>query len=422
MKTLFNLSIIALFMLLTSCQDEQRGQYPIHGGKPNMVTKVIKVEPFGGGADIYYELPTDRDILYVVARYTLDTGQEMLVKVSKFQSSVKIDGFRDEAPRTVELRTVDRSQNESEPLNVVINPYHSPIFDIAETLEVSPDFGGIKCTWKNEGNVPILLLVTIPMSPIDTEHDLNNEVLMRQVGSWSSEATNGKYNVRGFPSESQVFAVQIRDRWGNYTELYKGEYTPRFEQLIPKSKFVRWNGDPNLPYSRYSASYEIERLWNDDLSDMYHTADPTVIGMLLPPKAFSFDMGAKYVLSRFKLWHRSGASWAYTHHDPKEILVYGSNHPTPMKRWDDSELPEHQAQRWVFLGWFDTPKPSGLPLGQTSAEDIQLCHVDGIDYEFESATEPFRYYRFDVPVTWSLSAGIHIAEATFWGEEYIEVE
>ena len=420
MKTLLNWSMLVVIIVLTSCQDDQRGQYPIHSVKPSPIARVLDVTPFSGGAKIYYELPNERDWLYVMARYTLDTGQEMEVKISKFESFISVDGFRDEAPRKVELRTVDRSQNESEPLIIWITPKRSPIYGIIESLVVKADFGGIKLLWENVDKVPINIFITVPQTPVDNEYDVNNDIKMRQVGQYGSTASKGSFNIRGFDSEPQVFGIQIRDRWGNYTELQKDVYTPRYEERISNTGFVKWNGDPNIPYSEYSSSYPITKLWDNDLTTMYHTKDPTITDVLLPPKAFTFDMGRKVVLSRFKLWHRSGDSWAYSHNNPKEFLVYGSNHPNPRKIWDESENPEHQAQKWVLLGWFDTPKPSGLPLGSTSAEDRQLCQVDGIDYVFEAATEPFRYYRFDVPVTWSLTAAIHIAEARFWGEDNLE--
>ncbi|MDR2038666.1 MAG: DUF4959 domain-containing protein [Bacteroidales bacterium] len=419
MKTLSKWSILALILVLTSCEDNERGQYPIHGGQPSPVEKILEVQPFGGGVNIYYTLPDERDLLYLVARYTLDTGEKIMSKVSKFENHIKIEGFRDAEPRLVELRTVDRSQNESEPVNIWVTPERSPILDIMETIVITEDFGGIKLEWENKDMVSILALVSIPQTKTTIENDLANDIQMRQVGQWSSNASKGKYNVRGFANEPAVFGVQICDRWGNFTELKKGEYTPRFEEAIPKP-YKRWNGDTNIPYSRYSGSYEIEKAWDADLSNMFHTADPTVTGTLIAPMAFTFDMGMKCELSRFKIWHRSGDSWAFSHNNPKKLVVYGSNHSSPRKIYDNSLDPAHQEQKWVLLGSFDTVKPSGMPLNSTSAEDRQLAQVDGIDYVFDIGTDPYRYYRIDVLETWGLTPAIHFAEMSFWGAEYVE--
>ena len=50
--------------ILTACQEEQRGQYPLHGIKPSPVEEVVDIKPFPGGAVIYYVLPNEKDILF----------------------------------------------------------------------------------------------------------------------------------------------------------------------------------------------------------------------------------------------------------------------------------------------------------------------------------------------------------------------
>ena len=72
-------------------------------------------------------------------------------------------------------------------------------------------------------------------------------------------------------------------------------------------------------------------------------------------------------------------------------------------------------QKWIFLGEFDTVKPSGLPYGQNSEEDLKAAHVDGIEYVLPvEFAVPVRYIRMDVLETWGNTTAIHIAELTFW--------
>ena len=120
------------------------------------------------------------------------------------------------------------------------------------------------------------------------------------------------------------------------------------------------------------------------------------------------------------MWHRAGESrpgdsWAFAHNNPKKFRIYGSLTPNVRKIYDNSDDPAFQDQKWIFLGEWDTVKPSGLPLGQTSQEDRTLAQTDGIDYFFplEHAT-PVRYLRMDVLETWGSTPAIHITEMTFW--------
>ena len=94
MKKIFLLLLAA--GALFSCQEE---------------FNVEQVEQVSGGAILSYVLPDDRDLLYVQAEYTLDTGEKMIVKSSMYGTQIKIDGFAKAEPRKVTLYAVDRSHN-----------------------------------------------------------------------------------------------------------------------------------------------------------------------------------------------------------------------------------------------------------------------------------------------------------------------
>ena len=429
MKTLIYQLSILLLIVFTSCNDDQRGQYSIHGNPPQPITKISEVQSFPGGVTIHYVLPNDRDLLYVVARYTLDTGQEMLVKVSKYESAINVVGYRDEAPRTVELRTVDRSQNESEPINIVVTPKESPIFDVLRSMEAKDDFGGIGIRWKNESANNITVVITTPLTPTSIENDLNNEVYMKEVTNWPSSARDGVLKIRGYDPDPVVFGIQVRDHWGNITHTEKAEYLPIYEEICNKRHFAIWYGDPNIPQRRYNNTYIETMMWDDIVGvngNFFHTADPTinpaVAPLMIPPMAFTFDLGRVYQLSRFKMWHRATGTWPFTHNNPKRFVLYGSEHAYPKKILDDSTDPADEYNKWKLLGDYDTIKPSGLPINQLSDEDRQVAEVDGIDYDIEFTTIPVRYIRMDVLQTWGNTPAIHIGELTFWGKEIIAEE
>ena len=85
---------------------------------------------------------------------------------------------------------------------------------------------------------------------------------------------------------------------------------------------------------------------------------------------------------------------------------------------DDMQL---GTTKWIFLGYWDDSdrKPSGLPLGQYTAEDERagVCEGIGNDFPREHWT-PVRYIRFDCIESWGLTFGINMNEMTFWGDPY----
>lgn len=395
------LSLVLLFM--NSCKEEGIGQYPIDAVAPGKVTNVGVIESFGGGVKIRYEIPNDDDLLYIKADYKLDDGRPMEVISSLYNNTMSIVGFAKEEERTIELRSVDRSQNISEPVFVKVTPKRSPIFDAFESLVARSDFGGIQLKWINTAKADLTIMVSKPVL---------NSSLTENVQNFYSAAEDGLGYVRGFPVGEQKFIFQIRDRWGNMTDTISGLFYPKYEEELERTTYwKRWNGDPAIPYKRYSSSYEIEKLWDGKTmafttsSNFFH--GPAGVAY---PIRFTFDMQQTYTLSRLKLFQR-GATWAYEHGNPKRFAIYGS--PDALARVDSPD-PAHQ---WQLLGTFTSVKPSGLPLGQRTQEDIDKGANYGEDYNFPiDLAVPVRYIMFEIYETWGATEMFHISELAFWGE------
>jgi len=430
---LFKLSVFILFLVLTSCEEEQRGQFPLSSTPPQKVIGLHVEEAFGGGVKIRYQLPDDRDMLYVVARYKIDTGKEMEVKASVYETCMDIVGFSLEEDRTIEVRSVSRSQVESEPQTLTVRPLRSPIHDVFESLEIKNDFGGIRVLWKNEVRAPITVMVSTPIS--------EDSPLMEQAGNFPSTMREGRANVRGYKQAPRIFSIRVRDYWGNTTDANVGEYIPIHEEELDKLRFRRWNLDPQIPYS--SNGWNIEGLWDNlgicvdgSSSNAFHTQDPNPTRTSIPVEyvfgtaiiqggSFTFDMGRPYLLSRFRLYHR-GASWVFRHHSPKKYAMYGSLVITARRANDILEEDEFQAgtTKWIFLGYWDDSerKPSGLPIGQYTAEDERVAVCEGLDNDFPiEHWTPVRYIRFDCIESWGMTFGINMNEMTFYGNSY-EIE
>lgn len=401
-KHILFLGLALAFM--TSCNEESVGQYPIDNIAPGPVSNVTTKEVFGGGVTLAYTIPDDPDLMGVMAKYTLDTGKEMSVMVSGYAREITLEGFASATEHSAILYAIDKSQNLSEAVTVKFTPKRAPIFDVYETLKVTSDFGGAKLTWQNPEMKDIIVSVSTPIT--------EGSDVLEDVQNFYSSGADGLAAVRGFEAKPVTFFVTISDQYGNKTDALSQDCLPLYEEKIDGTKYwKKWNGDPNIPYMQYSKSYPITKLWDGinmaakgASNNFFHTPG----GQPFPVR-FTFDMRQVYTLSRMKVYQR-GNGWAYEHGNPKRFEVYGS------KSQNVSMTATNPDDQWIFLGYFESYKPSGLPLEQASQED-ELRGPGGEEFTFpvELATD-VRYIRFDILETWGGTEMIHISELEMWGQ------
>lgn len=389
MKNYFLIYILFL-SILSSCKEEERGQYPVDSIPPGQVTN-IEVENVPGGAIVSYTIPDDDDLLYVKVDYFLDNGRPMEMKASAYANSLEIEGLGKSREQQVTITAVDRSANASAPVNVTIHPLDAPIFEVLKTVTVRDDFGGIRIDWENPLRADVVLTVSTP--------DVTNELV--EVENFYSNARAGFGNLRGYPAEEKTFAIHLRDRWGNMTDTLVGQYHPLHEEILDRSKFRKWN-PPGIPYVDLGwPEWTINGLWDGNTAIGFSLSSTVTL-----PHSITFDMGQTAKVSRFKLFQRTSGGQLYTGGNVKRFKLYGSDHPGVS---DDPTT-------WHFLGNFESYKPSGLPLGQTTAEDLAYAGVAGEDYNLDLDAPRIRYIRMEVEATWGGSRAVQIMELQFFGD------
>ncbi|MFD1162912.1 MULTISPECIES: DUF5000 domain-containing lipoprotein [Hwangdonia] len=395
MKKLFKLVIVPMVLVLFACDEEQHGPLVSDGTNPRAVENVL-VTPIYGGLSISYDLPNDSDLLYVKAVYTNSKGEKAEVKTSAYDNKIEILGFGDTTERTVELYSVDRSENTSEPVKVNGAPLTPPVFLVQATMDITADFGGARFSWINESKTPITIELL-------TTNDTTGE--LETVETIYTEQAESRSSIRGYESVPRLFAALIRDRYDNFSDtIYANTpdklLTPLFEERLDKTKFnkVVLNNDDN--WDAWEGDY-----WNcfdDDAASIVHTQ-----GDHPRPSIMTVDLGAVVTLSRFNVLQRSpeiARHFAFTHGNPKTYSVYGSK-----------ELPgqDGNLDDWILLKECESIKPSGSPLGTNTDEDMD--HFDrGDEYTFDDPIE-IRYFRFAVHSTWDGAGYINFSEMTFWG-------
>ncbi len=388
----FIFSSIFCLVLLASCDTEERGQYPIDDIPPGQVSD-LEVENFPGGATIHYSIPQDEDLLYVKAVYERKEGETVEQKASSYANSLNIEGIGKSKEIKVQLIAGDRSQNESEPVEVITQPLDAPIFNILDSIQISSDYGGIQLKWQNPTEADIVITV----STID---ELGEWV---DTESFYTKIAKGSGSVRGFENQERWFGVTVRDRWGNVTDTLKNTYTPLYEERIdPEDGFRRWN-PPGIDYSHYAGAYSLEKLWDNNPSTFWLVRASGI------PYSFTFDMGQTVKFSRIKQIQRLHTpTYAYTGQNVEAFELWGAN--------TDQGLNADFSSGWIKLGEFNIDEPSGLPLGELTDEDISVAY-SGHDFNIDLDAPAVRYIRYVITKNWSGSNLNSIAELQFWGSK-----
>ncbi|SFK56227.1 protein of unknown function [Porphyromonadaceae bacterium KH3CP3RA] len=391
--------ILFCLSILFSCKGDFEHE-PI-GGKggpaPDPVKNVRVLRNTPGGAVLAYDLPENVDIQYIRAEFTTSSGSVRDVKASAYLDTLAISGLGDTSPRIVRLYTVNRKESVSQPVEVTINPLTPPIESIRNSLEFSVDFGGFLLRF-NDNDVKEEVSVYVLKQTGDQEELVEHQILYTAQQS-------GTLTVRGLPSEENLFGVYVRDRWDNVSDTLFFSLTPWREDYLDKKlfKYIAIAGD--VTWNNYSGGAN-ERAYDDVIGNGNYIHTPYPVEF---PHRYTLDLGVKVQLSRFLLWQRPGADVLYQHGAPKYYRVYGRATDPGAGNINDP------LDGWILLTECHSVKPSGLPLGQNSAED-EAYAAAGEEFVFPRDIPEVRYVRFEMLESWSGMLCSVVSELAFYGE------
>ena len=217
MKEMKKYIFLLLLAVLYGCAEDRRPEIVINNDPPQPVSDV-KVVIIPGGAVLKYQLPYNEDLLFVKAIYSYREGHTAEARSSLYCDSLKILGFGTEDERTVTLVAVDRSNNESTPVNAVIKPLEAPVNTIGKTIEMMPDFGGVHLYWENPSRAEISVVLE--------KEDNNNEFIPFEI--FYSTVANGDVAARGMDTIPGNFRAYVQDRWENKSVITEAILTPLF--------------------------------------------------------------------------------------------------------------------------------------------------------------------------------------------------
>jgi len=372
---------------IIGCKEDVLGPLEKDTVAPQQISNPVTTSS-AGSVKVTYNLPSDPDVMYVMAQYTNKYGKQISVKASAYTNSLTVDGFADTATYNLNLYAVDKAENKSAPVTIKVKALEPPIFAIRRSLVLASDFGGVNITFSNptEANIAVVVLY---------KDSLGNFALKETI---YSKQKNGLFSSRGFPAKETIFGVYIRDRWDNRTDTAKATLTPIFEKELDKSKFRVLT----LPTdAKVGFGLPIPLLWNNVISggDMWHTDDT---GM---PCQITFDMGVTAKISRFTIWQRQD-NWIYAHGNPKRYEIWGSTNPAS----------DGSYTNWTRLASCISVKPSGQPSGSNSQEDVSAA-ARGEETTVSLNAPPVRYIRVRILETWAGGLAAHVSEMTLYGND-----
>lgn len=409
---------------------------------PGQIT-VTKQENISGGAIIWYSLPEENDILGVVARYSRTKDSETYVETyaSVFADSIRLEGFPDTTPTTIQLITVDESKNRSQPVEVQISPLTSPLEEIRNSLNVDASFGGVLVTWENPSRSNIGVFLYAENESTGLPEDLN----------YFSSAEQGTYIFKGFEHKSTRFTLQIKDKWGNLSTPLDTTLTPLQRIKIPSknaSGFLwthygfedgssLWRGDQSTRggqnYFTNMFDEVIATFYGGGVNNTPSTYVPGTGSTQLVPLYFTIDLGKSYVISDHRLWHDPGNELAGQNLKSYEIWATNERPKQP------SDFPNQLASLAYWTSWnvFNgtdawkneggwtkiadcETKPYSGATTPTSA-DVEHAAANGFSFDIfpEYTGIPFRYIRVvSVLPMWNGNTNPRIAEFELYGAPF----
>jgi hypothetical protein len=444
-KLFYYLCFSASFMfLISSCTDVENWNDVPDNIPPGKISNVM-VENLNGGAIITYTLPPDDDLLGVKALYSFtEDGKTLESFSSSFRDTIELTGFPDTNERIVQLICLDKSKNESEPLDIVIQPLEPAVKVIRESLTVKKSFGGVIVNWDN----PFKEDIGVSLFAADSTGEMVLDY------TFYSNMEEGQYFFRGFEPEERRFQIQLVDRWDNVSERLDTILTPLYEIEIPRfdeetgeaiwkrygwdDQTVKWRGDLSISHN-FRNLIDGNRFTEFRTGAVnylsYYVDNPEDQNVDVSPAYMTIDLGYEYVLTRHKRWDRKEG---LRDKCPKDYEIWGtietpkggpSDFNSKMESlaywtsWSEEGIGGTDRWKteggWVKLGEFhqDGPISGATTVGAITAEDQHYAMANGLhqSHPLESTTIPVRYIRVVFIENWIGSSGVHQSGWHFWG-------
>ncbi|GAP72986.1 hypothetical protein SAMD00024442_52_11 [Candidatus Symbiothrix dinenymphae] len=394
-----NFSKMAILLLIgvvgvCSCAEGERFAISSDDTTPPSPPRFDSVVALPGGAEIFYKIPADEDVISIEASFTATNGELIKSAVSFFAHSLKVYGLPDTLEHTLQLYALDRAGNKSTEVPVKVKPLEPTYSRVANSLKVYPAFSAILLTWDNELEKDVNLYVDFSYSDNGTPRSI------RQVFSSNKIRERQFINDLNLPaSEAVSVQVTVEDLYGNRTNSKDfGQIHLKTDTQLDKNEWTLPNlgvwiggvamGDGN----RWEGAnrYLIDGLINDEVH-------PGNVANFHPSYVhFMIDLGAKYELSRIVTHQRRSTSPDNYATDPRgELYLVNNVGIYEMYYWDgDDDAVNDVNGEWKEISQIKIPMPEDAAtvldiIRMATLGDESLMYPDSAKF-----TPPTRWFRY----------------------------
>lgn len=424
-KILLSFSILLLFAtMIVGCTDgdriDQKSGMPV----PEEVT-VVGTKSTPGGAVIKVKIPDDPNLKGVCASYVRN-GEVVEARISRYLDTLVVEGYADEEEHEVEIRSFNADNEMSEAKTVTITPLPAPVQTADFTAEST--FGGLSVTITNNTSLAQFAIVIQADSAYVDEDLAYEDRKWKDVTTLFTASNNVTLKRRGMEAVKKVFAIHLRDDWGNTSAVKMVTLTPLEEIKLTKSLIKQYNYD-GTDATQVSSYYPISGLFDDSGASaaykFFASADVTM------PSWLTFNLGQTAMLSRIAVLPRQQYN-IWTGAAVRELEFWGAyDDPATGIPDDGTDASRHGFNSaWFCLGVFEQYKPSGyLPdgsVGSITEEDATYYNYN-TEYEMDPKAYPhawdkIRYLRLVVINTFATKeeninhGQWSLGELTPWGQ------
>ncbi|GHT78110.1 hypothetical protein FACS189464_1010 [Bacteroidia bacterium] len=405
MNNIKEIAKIAVFMLLavagfSACKESDRITIGSGDNVPPGAPKVVDTMLLNGGVRIYYEMPSDEDVLSINAEYTTATGDVRLFSASYFTDSLDILGMTGE--QTVQLYAKDRAGNKSPVVPINVTPLESTISQVFSSIDVKAGFDALVVLWENRQQQPVNVFVTIKYAL----QGVNNEA----TKVFTSNYPNEQQVINNLKDIKTVDAtVHVEDKYGNVSKSLNKQIELYQDVVIPKDSWTLPNPNDTIGGIPMMFGDNLEGKTRNvidgkiDFGDMVNylqTAGYGRTGIAAHgnvPWNLIIDLGDYYELSRI-VTHQAHQATSGNPNITRGNYYQGNNVGLyNMYVWvldgDPRQKPWNTAG-WELVSQHKIPVPVGLSnielvkIGQ--AGDEALMYPDNPHY-----TKPVRWFRYE---------------------------
>ncbi len=396
-KILLTLLIMLLFTF--SCEEKDSGDVTAPGK-----LSIDSITPTNGGGIISYTLPDDNDILFVRAEYTNTLGVDVFRVSSVHNNEIEISGLNQTSPVEVSLYVVDDNDNASQAEIVDFIPLESFIYLVQESIEITPDLGGVRIEWENIESKTVYVHVHIQNGSEE------------EIRILSSNSPVENRFIRGLEATDLTFLTKVEDFDGNITDLEeKGVYAPLFEEVIDKST---WSLITNQSINGNAWEGSTVSFWDDVVDTAETDADNSYFiiwrdqngGTLNWPLDIVINLNKTIKIHRLKVWQR-----AYWYNGPSPVTAYYYQEEN-MKSFD--LFASNNGQEWTLLGQYDIGDPRDAD-GNIPGAAMDAA-ANGHDFELEGISEQFNYLKISITSNYGSDTYCHGSEITLYGLDNLD--